>query len=102
MLFDPPGSAVVTSAAVPVAADGRFSRTDPKTVVTPPLMVEKLTVPTPVVGATVAVRVTLVPTLIVPLAEDASTTELVVRAEEAAHAVNRAFMSTEPSPVTVL
>jgi hypothetical protein len=73
----------------------------PKTVVALLFTLEKVTLPVPVAGATVAVKVTLVPAWTL-VDEGLIVTELPVRAEEAAHAVNRAFMSTDPSPVTVL
>ena len=73
----------------------------PRTVVALLFTVEKVTVPVLVAGATVAVSVTLFGTCTF-VDEDPSTTELPVRAEEAAHAVNSAFMSTDPNPVTKL
>jgi hypothetical protein len=100
-LLVPPGSAVVVRAAVPVAAAGRFNRTVPKTVVVLLLTLVNWTLPTPVDGVTVAVKVTLAPTWTF-VDDGASTTELAVRAEAPAQAVNSAFMSTEPSPVTAL
>jgi hypothetical protein len=100
-LLLPPGSAVVVRTAVPVAADGRFKSTVPKTVVVLLFTVENWTLPTPVDGVTVAVKVTglLTWTLV---KEGEIATELVVRALDAAQAVNSAFMSTEPRPVTAL
>ncbi len=98
-LFEPAGSAVVLKVAVPllVGGNGVFSVAVPKTVVLPLLRVEKLTVPTPVEGVTVALKVTLAPALTV-VAVVEIVIELAVR--EADHAVKRAFASTEPRPVT--
>jgi hypothetical protein len=74
-----------------------FKATAPKTVVVPPFEVEKLTVPTPVVGVTATAKETLVPTeTVVEVVE--IVIELAVR--EAAHAVASLLASTEPRPVT--
>ena len=71
----------------------------PKTVVVPPLRVEKLTVPTPVEGVTATVKPTLLPTATL-VAEGVIVMVLEVR--EAAQAVARLFTSREPRPVARL
>lgn len=71
----------------------------PRTVVVPPLIVEKLTVPTPLEGVTTTVKLTLVPGVTL-VAEGVMVMELVVR--EVAQAVARFFTSREPRPVTRL
>jgi hypothetical protein len=68
-------------------------------VVVPLLRVEKLTVPTPVIGVTATVKFTEFPAYTF-VAEGEIVTELAVR--EAAHAIAKAFASTEPRPVTKL
>jgi hypothetical protein len=63
------------------------------------LIVEKLTVPTPLEGVTTTVKLTLVPGVTL-VAEGVMVMELVVR--EVAQAVARFFTSREPRPVTRL
>ena len=98
-LLEPAGSAVVAKLAVPLFAGGNgvFRVAVPKTVVLPLFSVEKLTVPTPVEGVTVALKVTLVPAFTV-VAVVEMVTELAVR--EADHAEIRALASMDPKPVT--
>lgn len=97
--MEPPGSAVVVNAAVPLVEGGKgiFRVAVPRTVVEPLLRVEKLTVPTPVEGVTATEKVTLVP-FIRLFAEGVIVIELAVR--EVGQALKSTFASTEPRPVT--
>jgi len=98
-LFEPDGRAVVVNVAIPLVAGGNgvLRVAVPNATVFPLLRVEKLTVPTPVEGVTVALNVTGTPALTVVVAVEIEI-ELAVR--DAVHAVNKAFTSTEPRPVT--
>jgi len=89
----------VLNVAVPLVEGGKgvFSVAVPSTVVLPLLKVEKVTVPTPVEGVTVALNVTLTPAFTVVAVVEIEI-ELAVR--DADHAVNKAFASIEPNPVT--
>jgi hypothetical protein len=98
-LLEPAGRAVVVKIAVPLLVEGNgvFRLAVPRTTVLPLFRAEKLTLPTPVDGVTVALKVTLVPA-VMAVAEEEIVTELAVR--DAGHAVTSAFASTEPRPVT--
>lgn len=85
--------------AVPLVEGGKgvFSVAVPSTVALPLLRVEKVTVPTPVEGVTVALNVTLAPKFTVVAVVEIEI-ELAVR--DADQAVNKVFTSTEPRPLT--
>ena len=98
-LLEPAGSAAVVNVVVPLVEGGKgiFSIAVPNAVVLPLLRVEKLTVPTPVEGVTVALKVTLVPAVTVVAVVEI---EIEVAVRDADQAVSRALASTEPKPVT--